>query len=800
MRHVGSVLWPKLRVLQVYGANTGVGKTIFSSVLIRAFKKRLGNVNYLKPVSTGPLDEADDHHIARLGSKVIARCLFQFDDPVSPHLAVRSAGKPISDAAVLEAVYNELSGYADGKDRIAIVETAGGVLSPAPSGSSQADLYRPLRLPTVLIGDHNLGGIGTTISAWESLHIRGYDVSSVALFSGDRYENHVYLKDYFKERGIASFSIPPPPERHANAEEDLKAMQHYYDKSSGDAGVADFTRDFIEAHDKRIEYLRSMPEQADKVIWHPFLQHTERSKDTITAWDSAYGDHFQSYTIKSDQAKLDSREKEQMLLKPAFDGSASWWTQGLGHGNPKLALTAANAAGRYGHVMFGGAIHQPALELAKTVVKESGNPRLSKVFYSDNGSTGMEVAVKMALRAMMVRHKPREPRKTELSILGLKNSYHGDTIGTMDCSEPSIFNEKVEWYRGRGLWLDFPTVKMRKGQWIVEPFDSSRETRQFDSLNDVFDFNNREADREQYKKYIADTISDTIKREGLKLGALIIEPILLGAGGMMFADPLYQKCLVEVARELRFEGQDEPKKAGPHRDSTGSGKTRTAESDLEWKGLPVIFDEVFTGLYRLGRFSSGSFLSVQPDIVVNAKLLTGGLLPLCTTTASESIFEAFLSDDKTDALLHGHSYTAHPMGCSVANESLKTLMDLDRGASWTDYKTDWSPETTTSDHANEHAWSMWSLSFVKAISHKEQVDNVFAIGSVLAITVKDPAGSGYASTAATGLRDRLLAGQGSDEAVIHSRVLGNVLYLMSAPTTPAETIADIEKTVTEALE
>jgi dethiobiotin synthetase/adenosylmethionine--8-amino-7-oxononanoate aminotransferase len=214
--------------------------------------------------------------------------------------------------------------------------------------------------------------------------------------------------------------------------------------------------------------------------------------------------------------------------------------------------------------------------------------------------------------------------------------------------------------------------------------------------------------------------------------------------------------------------------------------------------MPVIFDEVFTGLYRLGRFSSGSFLHTHPDIVVNAKLLTGGLLPLCTTTASSSIFSAFLSSDKTDALLHGHSYTAHPMGCSVANESLKTLMELDRGGEWEGYKSDWAPTQTAK--SGEHAWSMWSSEFVSAISHKEQVDNVFAIGSVLAITVRDPAGSGYASTAATGLRDQLLAGKGGDGAVIHSRVLGNVLYLMSALTTPAETIADIERVVSEALE
>lgn len=697
--------------------------------------------------------------------------------------------QPITDAAVLASVYDELRGYATGQDGIAVVETAGGVLSPAPSGSSQADLYRPLRLPTLLVGDHKLGGIGTTISAWESLHIRGYDVSSIALFAEHRYDNHSYLKDYFRERNVETFAIPPPPARHENVDEDLKAMQDYYQRSSEHQEVESFVERFLKEHDKRITDLRSMPEEADKVIWHPFLQHTERSKDTISAWDSAYGDHFQSYTVKQEaQAELNSGT-EQSLLKHAFDGSASWWTQGLGHGNPKLALTAANAAGRYGHVMFGGAIHKPALDLAQTVVKKSGNPRLSKVFYSDNGSTGMEVAVKMALRASMVKYKPQKPRSLDVRILGLKNSYHGDTIGTMDCSEPSIFNEKVDWYSGRGVWLDFPTVKMRQGQWLVEPFDTAFETRYFESLTDILDFSKREEDSKMYKKYIHDVLHEKVTKEGVSLGALIIEPVLLGAGGMMFADPLYQKCLVEVARALYSKDAA--------RFDPSAERPAESDNDLGWRGMPVIFDEVFTGLYRLGRFSAASFLDTHPDIVVNAKLLTGGLLPLCTTTASQSIFEAFLSDDKTDALLHGHSYTAHPMGCSVANESLRTLMNLDKGESWKTFKKDWSPQSKGTDAS--HAWSMWSNKFVSDVSFKTQVDNVFSLGSVLAITLKDPAGSGYASTAATGLRDKLLAGDGK-ESVIHSRVLGNVLYLMSALTTPGETISVIEETVLEALE
>lgn len=660
------------------------------------------------------------------------------------------------------------------------METAGGVLSPAPSGSSQADLYRPLRLPVLLVGDHRLGGIGTTISAWESLHIRGYDVQSIGLFQEGTYGNHDYLKQYFAERGVATFGLQPPPERHIDLKADEAAMREYYDLASNENSISNFTDQFMVNHDKRIEYIREMPERADKVIWHPFMQHTERSKHTIVAMDSAYGDNFQTYSDKLVSASQQSDEDAtSSILTPAFDGSASWWTQGLGHGNPELALTSAHAAGRYGHVMFGGAVHEPALTLSETLVKELGNPRLSRVFFSDNGSTGMEVAVKMALKATSRRRgwKPSD----DVLILGLKGSYHGDTIGTMDMSEPSIYNKKVEWYSGRGHWFDFPVVKLRKGQWLVESppelGDAVGPTRTFKSLNDVFDLKSRRNDHSMYMEYFEKQFA-VLEAEGKKFGALIMEPVLLGAGGMLFADPLFQHCLVQAVRKY---------------------EDRQTADHLEWRGMPVVFDEVFTGLYRLGRFSAATFLDVKPDIQVNAKLLTGGLLPLCTTTASESIFEAFLSEDKSDALLHGHSYTAHAIGCAVANQSLNTMMKMDKTGNWSHFKKDWhSTSSASTENGQSGAWSMWSQSFVTQVSHKANVDSVLALGSVLAISLKDADGAGYASTAATGFRDSLLKGTPEQDFVIHSRVLGNVLYLMAAMTTTKQTLAGVEQRVLQA--
>jgi dethiobiotin synthetase/adenosylmethionine--8-amino-7-oxononanoate aminotransferase len=178
-------------------------------------------------------------------------------------------------------------------------------------------------------------------------------------------------------------------------------------------------------------------------------------------------------------------------------------------------------------------------------------------------------------------------------------------------------------------------------------------------------------------------------------------------------------------------------------------------SPIDWSGLPIVYDEVFTGLYRLGRFNCSSFLQADPDIVVNAKLLTGGLVPLCTTTASQSVFEAFLSDEKSDALLHGHSYTAHAVGCNVAVESLDVLMNLEKGQVWDAFKSSWAAETGTESTPakatavkKETVWSMWSLPFVNEVSQNPAVDHVIALGSVLAIALKDDAGAGKPSSSA----------------------------------------------------
>lgn len=615
-----------------------------------------------------------------------------------------------------------------------LLETAGGVHSPTLSGTSQADLYRPLRLPVLLVADPRLGGISASISAFESLHMRGYDVEGVLLFADGYYRNDGYLREYFAKRGIRTVVLPAPPERveEQDVASDREAMREYYETQCADGAVRDLLLELKSGHARRIDKLEAMADEAVSTIWYPFTQHQGLTADAISAIDSAHGDFFQTCA----RAASEKKKKGDAVLNPTFDGSGSWWTQGLGHANPELTLAAAYAAGRYGHVMFANAIHEPALELAKTLLGSLSKGRLARVFYSDNGSTGCEVAVKMGLRASRARYG-WDHNQREAGVIGLKGSYHGDTIGVMDCAEPGVYNSEVEWYRGRGHWFDFPKVGMKRGRWLIEvPEEMRNDLGQgvaMESLSDIFDLQSRANSElgKSYQRYILNTLDRLTQAEGRRFGALIIEPLVLGAGGMLFSDPLFQHTLVRTVRS-------NPTLFSP-------SASAAADDTTSWSGLPVIFDEVFTGMYRLGRLSAASFLQTEADISVHAKLLTGGLLPLCATLASESVFGAFLGADKKDALLHGHSYTAHAVGCSVARESVRALVRMDERGDWEAAKRDWRRGRRGEESGEEEVevWSVWTRAFVERVSFVGGVESVWALGSVLAVNLRagDKAGS-----------------------------------------------------------
>lgn len=714
---------------------------------------------------------------------------------MSPHLAARTTTGALPDAArddalvdAVQAWLTSMRGVAD----TAIVETAGGVHSPAPSGSSQADLLRPLRLPSVLVGSSKLGGISTTRAALESLWMRGYDVEAVLLFSSERYGNDAYLEQWlWDELKIRVFALGgpngratwgAPPVRATHTHDDVHQMHAYYHGlvhgNQDRPGLVDVVRHLRACHVARHAERASLGPRTWAQCWWPFTQHTRYTPHDVLVVDSAHGDHFA--TLHDDE------------VQPLFDGSASWWTQCVGHAHPRLTAAAAHAAGRYGHVLFPGAAHAPALHLTERLL---GRTPLSfpapgawadRVFFSDDGSTGMEVALKMAIQASVRRYEPQPTSPSthariapgrapgglggrparEFEVLGLQGSYHGDTLGAMDACEPSIYSDHVAWYRGRGCWLTPPTLHMHAGQVAVS-VDGTRVP--YESLDAVYDVPHRLThDRlaEQYRTSTHATLERLVRVEGHRFGALVLEPLVMGAGGMVFVDPLYQRILVDVvrAREDLFAMRDPPLCAHP------VAETPKAPASTAWRGLPVVFDEVFTGLFRLGFASAAEVLGTTPDIACYAKILSGGLVPLSVTLATEDIFATFAhSTEKAHALLHGHSYTAHPVGCAVANETFTLLEEM--------HRRDWPAFQT----AGKRSWSFWDRAFVEQLSHHPAVQSALALGTLLKIELQD-ACQGYASNAAETLLARLrLHG-------VHLRPLGNVVYVMCNLNTPSHTL------------
>ncbi|KAJ8905704.1 hypothetical protein NDN08_002209 [Rhodosorus marinus] len=712
---------PGLGAFQVWGSSTDVGKTLLSAGLAANSGNYLRNLRYIKPVQTGYPDDDDSLFVKRHAKPqrdVDVKVLLGYRDPVSPHRAVE-ASKAIEDSKLIQLVSEEIGRTSDSS--ISLVETAGGVLSPAPSGSLQADVYRPLRMTAVLVGSGQLGGISETLSAYESLLIRGYDVPVVFVF-GTEHENHKAIDKAVDANVLVAPSPPPKTE----------PLTKYFEEDGLREAFSSTCKTIASYMNSTESRLRTLSEEAKDHIWWPFTQHATTNK--VTTIDSAFGDDFTVATTDP---------KDKVNLSTQFDACSSWWTNGLGHGNPKLALEAAKGASRYGHVIFPEVAHQPAVDLTNLLLDNVGSTWADRVFFTDNGSTAVEVGLKMILRKRandLYGRRDEYPWKN-MKVIALEESYHGDTLGVMDCSPSSVFNAtQMPWYKPNGIFLDPPTVSMRHSQWIIE---GDKVLEKHGERKDLFAMEKRLTSSlaEDYRQQIKAVLAS---EEPEVIGGLLMEPVLQGAGGMRFIDPLYQRILADECQRT---------------------------------GIPVMVDEVFTGLWRLGAPSASQMLGIKPDVAAFAKLLTGGLLPLSVTLASDEIFKVFEGKKKEEALLHGHSYTAHPIGCQVAVHALQ----------------EYGKRFSGSGQQPQY----WDNQMCKDISSMPNVNGVVNLGTVLAVRLAG-SGSGYTATGSVAVTQALR------EKGIYARPLGNTVYLMCSPVTEVqkcdELISELKQTLSHVLE
>lgn len=272
------------------------------------------------------------------------------------------------------------------------------------------------------------------------------------------------------------------------------------------------------------------------------------------------------------------------------DGISSWWVTNHGHAHPYIAEAVGAQARKLEQVIFAGTTHPQAERLAERICALRPD-HFDKVFFSDDGSTAVEVALKMMFQYF------RNRGETRTEVVALKGGYHGDTFGAMAVSGRGIFNRAFEPLLFGAHYLDLPT--------------------------------------EENLPEVRAAFAKLLERE--QVAGLILEPLVLGAGGMKTYPPESLAALIE---------------------------------DAQAAGRVVIADEVMTGFGRTGRMLATDAAAPKPDMVCFSKGLTGGFLPMSLTVCNRRIFEAFLSEDRSKDLFHGHSFTANPIACAAANASL----------------------------------------------------------------------------------------------------------------------------------
>jgi len=274
-----------------------------------------------------------------------------------------------------------------------------------------------------------------------------------------------------------------------------------------------------------------------------------------------------------------------------IDGIASWWTACHGYNHPHIRQALETQLAQMPHVMFGGLAHEQPLRLAQRLTALMPGD-LTRVFFSDSGSVAVEVAMKMATQ-YWINHGVRGKSQ----LVAFKGGYHGDTAGAMAVSDPDA-----------GTHSAFAGLLPR--QLIVDLPEDDRTAASFENL---------------------------LKERSETIAAIILEPMVQGAGGMKFHDESVLRCLRALANKYE---------------------------------VLLIFDEIFVGFGRTGTMFACEHAGIAPDIIMLSKALTGGTLPAAATIATRNVFDAFWSDDPKRALMHGPTYMANALACAAANASL----------------------------------------------------------------------------------------------------------------------------------
>jgi len=417
---------------------------------------------------------------------------------------------------------------------------------------------------------------------------------------------------------------------------------------------------------------------ADKSpIWHPFTQHAIAGPEVSIA--------------RAQGAYLYTPEGRAIL-----DAISSWWVNIHGHGHKAIAEAIAEQAAKLEQVIFAGFTHEPAERLAKALLKITPGD-FDYVFFSDSGSTAVEVAIKMAVGCWHNRGYPRH------RVIALEHGYHGDLFGAMSVGQRGVFNAAYE-----PMLFDVSTL----------PFPRAGEEQE-----------------------TLDALSKLLTTEADGFAALIIEPLVLGAGGMkMYSASLLAELAAICKRHNVF----------------------------------LIADEVMTGFGRTGTLFACEQANIAPDLLCLSKGISGGFLPMAATLATGEIYDAFYSQERAKTFFHSSSYTGNALACAAANANLKIF----------DQEPVLERINTLATHHAAH---------LKRFEEHKLISDIRQTGTIAALEIHAPDG-GYFSEMGKTLTQFYL------ENDILLRPLGNVVYVLPPYCTTAIELDRIYDVIEESLE
>ena len=603
--HVSAQEARPLRGIFVAGSGTDVGKTVCTGALLRCLRQENVAVQAVKPVQTGvraddvassPLSDAFVYAKAMQGIKSMqglqpSAVLHCFELPASPHLAAAKENKRLSCRSLREDI---LAHWRAVPARALLLEGAGGLRVPLNDDEDMLDLMSMLGLPVLLVGGNYLGGLNHILLSVEALRHHGLVLAGVALtptadpamncpgvdVAGLLADNARILR-----KKLEGMDCDAPVVELPRLEKlDWSGWERLTDLLRPIA--LQMAQRWSEKSQGSLELLEQerLIQRDRKTVWHPYASATD-----VPPLNAV------SRTFANRMVLADGKE--------LVDGMSSWWAAIHGYNHPRLLDALHSQAGRMPHVMFGGLTHEPAVALAERLL-ELMPDGLDRVFFADSGSVAVEVALKMALQYQQSRGETQRTR-----FLAPRGGYHGDTIGAMSVCDPvtgmhSLFSGILP----QQLFMERPSCR------FDQPFDPA-------CLDDA---------RRMFAEH------------GKELAAVILEPVVQGAGGMWFYHPEYLRELARLCQQA---------------------------------DTLLIFDEIATGFGRTGKMFAAAWAEVNPDILCCGKGLTGGMLTLAATACSRQIAEGICRND--GVFMHGPTFMANALACAVAEASLDLLASGD---------------------------------------------------------------------------------------------------------------------------